>query len=212
MLNGTFLFIACQNGKPIRPMKPLFAWLVALGLLSGGAIAQTLDSSAVTASLRSPAETYLSAEVAPNGELRITTSAGRTIVVPKRETQSRFSAVGISPDRTAVGATAEYPNCCTSYDIALQLFVYSQGKAHWFEGIKLAIFHWHFADGGSRVAFEQGTVHFGCWNHYELRDIHTERLVDSARTPIPCGQYGEPDLRPTTAPDWVKRLEAAPRQ
>ena len=166
---------------------------------------------AIDGAPRVPSETYLSAQVQPNGNLEIATADGRAIVVPKRDKQSTFSTVRISPDRTAVGATAEYQNCCTSYDIALQLFVYSQGKGHWFDGVKLAIFHWDLADAGRRVAFQQESVHSGCWKHYELRDIHTERLIDSARTPLPCGQFGEPDLRPTSSPAWVKALEATPR-
>ena len=189
-------------------LNEVFACLLMSALLSGG-IAQPRGSSPAPTAPQT--ETYLSAEVEPNGELRITTSDGRTIAVPKRDKQSTFSSARISPDRTAVGATAEYPNCCTSYDIAVQLFVYSEGKAHWFDGVKLAIFHWHFADGGSRVAFQQETVHSGCWKHYELRDIQTERLIDSAQTPLPCGQFGEPDLRSIAAPAWVKALEATPR-
>ena len=207
--------LVSHNGQPQftsvisdRPMKSFLAWLLTSALLSGG-IVQTREGSPAPTPPQQ-AETYLSAEVDPTGELRITTSDGRVIVVPKRVKQSTFKAARMSEDRTAVGALADYPNCCTSYDIALQLFVYSKGAAHWFEGNKLAIFHWHFADSGSRVAFSQGTVRFGCWTHYELRDIQSERLVDSAKTPIPCGQY--PDPRPTTAPAWVDALEATARR
>src|SRR2546427_6205578 len=115
----------------------------------------------------------------------------------------------VSPDRTAVGAQADYPNCCTSYDIPLELVVYANGKVHRFTGIGLPIFQWHFADGGTRVAFGQEPVHFGCFIHYELRDIPSERLIESADIPEPCGQIPDP---PTVAvPDWVKELNAAQR-
>jgi len=82
----------------------------------------------------------------------------------------------VADDRRAVGAQAMFGNCCTSYDIPLQLVIYSRGKTHRFEG-GLAIFDWHFADGGKRVAFSQQTVHFTCSVHWELRDTATERLV-----------------------------------
>ena len=51
--------------------------------------------------------------------------------------------------------------CCTSYDIPLQLVIHSGGVTHRFEG-GLAIFDWHFADGGRRVVFSQQTVPFAC--------------------------------------------------
>lgn len=161
------------------------------------------DSTASTQQV----ETYESAEIDPNGSLRITASSGRVIMLPKEGEQSSFRNPTVSPDRTAVGAQADYPNCCTSYDIPLQLVVYSKGTVHRFRGIGLPIFQWHFADGGSRVAYGQEPVHFGCETHYELRDIQSERLIDSADIPQPCGQ--RPDPPQTTIPNWVKELNAA---
>ncbi len=149
-------------------------------------------------------ETYESAAVDPTGNLRITTSDGRRIIVSKEGEQSSFRNPTVSPDRTAVGAQAEYPNCCTSYDIPLQLVVYAKGKTHRFKGIGLPIFYWHFADGGTRVAYGQEPAHFGCEIHYELRDIQSERLIAAADIPQPCGQ--RPDPPPTKIPAWVKAL------
>ena len=151
-------------------------------------------------------ETYQSAVINTTGGLVITTSDQRTIVVPKEGEQSAFSKPVVSSARTAVGAQAQFPNCCTSYDIPLQLVIYSNGKVHRFAGIGLPIFQWHFADGGTRVAYGQEPVHFGCSIHYELRDIQSERLIDSADVPEPCGQ--NPDPEAVHAPKWVDDLES----
>jgi hypothetical protein len=90
--------------------------------------------------------------------------------------------------------------CCTSYDIPLQLVIHSGGVTHPFEG-GLAIFDWHFADGGRRVVFSQQTVHFACSVHWELRDIASEQLLATADIPEVCGQI--PDPPKVEVPKWV---------
>jgi hypothetical protein len=152
-------------------------------------------------------ETYQSVTIDANGSLVITTSDRRTIVVPKEGEQTAFAEPIISPAGTAVGAQAEFPNCCTSYDIPLQLVIYANGRVHRFTGIGLAIFQWHFAPGGTRVAFGEQTVHSACSTHYELRDIQSERLIDSADLPESCGQHPEPEV--VKVPKWVAELIAA---
>lgn len=181
--------------------------IVMLSLVSPVLLAQqarpAIDSNTTQA------ETYDSADVDDNGNLRITTSDGRVIRVPKEGQQSTFSRPTVSPDGTAVGAAAEYPNCCTSYDIPLEVVVYSKGKVHRFKGVGLPIFLWHFADGGTRIAYGQEPVHFGCQIHYELRNIDSELLIDSTDVPQPCGQ--QPVLPIITIPKWVQALNAARR-
>jgi hypothetical protein len=93
-----------------------------------------------------------------------------------------------------------FGNCCTSYDIPLQVVIYSRGKTHRFGG-GLAIFDWHFADEGRRVVFSQQTVHFACSVHRELRDITSERLLATADIPEVCGQI--PDPPNVEVPKWV---------
>jgi hypothetical protein len=170
------------------------------------AAAQTRGSrQAQTAS----AETYEAVDIDADGNLRILTSDQRTVIVPKDGSpkagesfgkQTAFEKPVLSDDRRAVGAQAMFGNCCTSYEIPLQLVIYSSGKTHRFEG-GLAIFDWHFADGGRRVAFSQQTVHFSCSVHWELRDIATERLVAAADIPEECGQIpGQPNVK---MPKWV---------
>lgn len=182
-------------------MRILATWVVGLSLVHGAEAAQRAGALAP-----GRGETYRSAAVAADGRLAITTTEGRTIVVPKVEDQSGYSEPRVSPDRRAVGAQAVYPNCCTSYDIPLELVVYADRRAHRFTGDGLAIFRWRFADGGSRVAYGQEPVHFGCSVHYQLRDVRSERLIDSADVPEPCGQV--PDPPAVKIPAWVAELVA----
>ena len=165
--------------------------------------------AALTTLQSAPAETYASVAIDASGNLRIRTTDQRTIVVPKDGRMNNGTAAGrqtafekpvISDDRSAVGAQARFENCCTSYDIPLQLVVYSDGKTHRFQG-GLAIFDWHFTDGGRRVAFSQQTVHFGCAVHWELRDVASERLLAQVDLPEPCGQIPNPPN--VKAPKWV---------
>jgi hypothetical protein len=187
-------------------MKPASV-LLAVALVAPHAAAQTSRSR--SAPPASP-ETYESVDIDADGNLRILTSDQRTVIVPKRSVpakagelvreQTAFEKPVISDDRRAVGAPAMFENCCTSYDIPLQLVVYSNGKTHRFEG-GLAIFDWHFSDGGRRVVFSQQTVHFSCSIHWELRDIASETLVAAADIPEPCGQ--NPDPPKVKVPSWV---------
>jgi hypothetical protein len=179
-------------------IKLLLIGVVVLLLLPAVSAAQTRPTNVRRV------EIYQSVAIDAKGSLVITTSDQKAILVPKEGEQSSFSEPILSSARTAVGAQAEFPNCCTSYDIPLQLVIYTDGKVHRFTGIGLPIFQWHFADGGTSVAFGQEPVHFGCSIHYELRDIQSERLIDSADIPEPCGQV--PDPRAVKIPRWVTEL------
>jgi hypothetical protein len=151
-------------------------------------------------------QTYESVAVDEDGRLAITASDRKTILVGKDKDQSSFSEPIVSSARTAVGAQAMFPNCCTSYDIPLQLVVYANGKVHRFTGNGLPIFQWQFADGGARVAYGQEPVHSGCLIHYELRDVRTERLIGAADVPQECGEV--PETRAVKMPKWVSELRA----
>jgi len=175
-----------------------------LAVLAAPVILQAQQSPAASR------ESYTSATIDAAGRLRIVTSDRRTIVIRKLArsrthdssgAQTSFDDPVISQDRHAVAAAALFGNCCTSYDIPLQIVVYSGGRLHRFEG-DLPIFDWHFEGGGSRIAFSQQTVHFACSVHWELRDIATERRLEQVDIPEPCGQAPDP---PTVAvPSWVR--------
>jgi hypothetical protein len=156
-----------------------------------------------TTNRRSP-ERYESAALDANGNLAIRTSAGRSITVRKTRDQTSFESVTVARSRDAVAAEAMFKNCCTSYDIPLQLVIYADGQVHRFKGIGLPIFEWRLSDDGTQVAYGQEPVHFGCVTHYELRDIRTERLLDSFDVEQPCSQIPEP--KAVTLPQWVVDL------
>ena len=170
-------------------------------------VAAASGSAQTRRSADARAETYASADIDADGNLRIVTSDQRTIVVSKTDhlttgsdDQTSFSTPVISPNRRAVAAQALFGNCCTSYDIPLQLVVYSGGREHRFEG-GLAIFDWHFDASGTRIAFGQQPVHFGCFVHWELRDVATERRLAEVDIPEACGEIPNP---PTVkVPAWV---------
>lgn len=151
-------------------------------------------------------ETYVSATVDSKGDLAITKADGRVVVVRKERDQTTYSTPVVSRNGGAVGAQAMFANCCTSYDIPLRLVVYAAGKVHRFKGSGVPIFQWGFADREGAVAYGQETVHFSCSTHYELRDIATERLIDSVDVPQPCGEDTDP--KPVEIPNWVADLRA----
>src|SRR5438552_8077665 len=70
-------------------------------------------------------ETFDSAAIDANGDLAIVRSNGPTVVVRKEGEQTSFSPPVLSSGHSAVAAQAMFANCCTSYDIPLQLVVYS---------------------------------------------------------------------------------------
>lgn len=169
----------------------------------------TIASASVTAQTRNTAprpETYESAALDGTGNLLIVKANGQRVIVRKKGEQTTFSPPVVSPARTAVGAQAMFENCCTSYDIPLELVVYANGSVHRFKGVGLPIFRWAFSADGARVAYGQEPVHFACATHYELRAIESERLLESVDVPSPCGQIPAPG--PVSIPPWVADLIA----
>jgi hypothetical protein len=146
-------------------------------------------------------DTYVSTMIDSSGQLHITTKRKREIVPKMESDQAGFSDVKISPDMKAVGWLALFPNCCTSYPIAMKLLVLSNDQQHTFEGTGLPISRWCFWAEGKQVAFEQETVHGGMGVHYELRNIEAGDLAD---------KY-DPDANPTGVtkpPKWVVILDS----
>ena len=146
-------------------------------------------------------ETFERADVDQHGRLRIVTSTGRVIVPVARRDQVGFDKPAISADRRAVGWLALFPNCCTSYPIALSVGAYASGRQRAFTGNDLAVARWSFAVDGKQLAFRQETVHGGSGVHYELRDVSTGRRLAT---------YDPDPERPANPPAWVRTLDAAP--
>src|SRR6185436_12568082 len=71
--------------------------------------------------------TYQSAAIDANGNLAIVTTNGGTVTLRKEGEQRSFSVPVLSASKAAVGAQAMFANCCTSYDIPLQLVIYAAG-------------------------------------------------------------------------------------
>jgi len=145
-------------------------------------------------------ERYRHASIDAQGRLQIFLASGGERSPGKLHGQTGFDAAAVSADGDRVGWLALYPNCCTSYPVALALVLYRDGAIRRvFTGNGLAFSTWHFAANGRQVAFEQETVHGHRGVHYELRDIASGRLL---------GHYeGDPAV---TAPRWVRELTPSP--
>jgi hypothetical protein len=149
-------------------------------------------------SVSAAVETYQTASIDQNGQLRIVTTDRREIVPKKERDQAGFDKPAISEDRRVVGWLALYPNCCTSYPIPLKLMTYANGKRRTFTGAGLPIWQWRFVEGGKQIAFEQETVHRGLGVHFELHDTGTGRLIAEYSPDAPGA--------PTLVPQWVRDL------
>lgn len=162
-------------------------WLLVILLALGTAAAAT--------------DPYVETVIDPSGQLRITTKHHREIVPKKDRDQTAFDNAQIAPDGRSVGWLALYPNCCTTYPIALKLVVLFNGEERTYTGNGLPIARWCFWASGKQVAFEQETVHGGMGAHYELHDVETGQLTD---------KY-DPDANPegvTKPPRWVVVLDS----
>jgi hypothetical protein len=158
-----------------------------------------------TASAIAAQERFIRAEENQQRDLVITTSSGRQILIgkadqkPDGEQQVGFSDVAISPDGQAVGWTALYPNCCTSYPIPMLVEVYSAGKRRTFDPA-IAPWHWCFVDGAEKIAALSTTVHGPQNEILELWEISTGKKLGDF-----TWMEGESNPR---APAWVVSIHA----
>jgi hypothetical protein len=156
-------------------------------------------------------ETYESAAIDGDGNIRIVTSNHKTVIVRKEVDALKVGSLSFEPssfwkpvisdDRRAVGMQENFGEPNTSDDLPQMLIIYMNGKFHRFKG-GLPIFDWHFVDGSRRIAFGQQPAHFACAVNWELHDVSTERLLASASVPEPCN--GVPDPMSVVAPVWVR--------
>jgi hypothetical protein len=159
----------------------------------------------VSSSSAARADTYVSVTIDAQGQLTIRTKEGRHISPAREKDQVGFSSARMSPDGRAVGWLADFPNCCTSYPIALKLVIYSNGRTQTFVGSGLPIAKWMFRDGGRRIAFEQETVHGEQGINYELWDLPSNRQVDGYSPQYDRDLQLLPNQR---GPQWVQELDA----
>lgn len=175
-----------------------------------GALVPVFALVAVTGNLllvapAAAAETYVRATIDQDGQLRILTADGRNIEAKREGEQIGFANPQISPDGSAVGWLAEYPNCCTSYAIPLKLVILTNDGVRTFTGTGLPVWRWKFQAGGAHVAFRQETVHSGRNVHCELREVASGRLL--AEYDPPVGPDNQPLAAAQDVPRWVAELD-----
>lgn len=148
---------------------------------------------------RDHGEHYDQATIAADGRLHLRLSTGTDRWPTRLAKQAAFGAAEITRDGSGAGWLALYPNCCTSYPVALSWVFYRDGKVRRvLTGNGLAFSRWHFQADDRQVAFEQETVHGHRGVHYELRDIASGRLL--------AHYEGDPAA---DAPTWVRDLTPA---
>jgi hypothetical protein len=144
----------------------------------------------------SAAQIYDRADIDSAGHVQIVTSKGRAIRPPRDSGQVGADHIAISPDSTAVGWLALYPNCCTTYPVPLKLVLLIAGKRRAIAGGGLPIWEWKFTEDSRYVAIRQAPVHGDAPQHYELRVVATGKLVDSY----------DGGSRRRRAPPWIRIL------
>jgi hypothetical protein len=135
-------------------------------------------------------------------ELTVTMTDGSRFNAPRFPDQVAFAQPQVSPDGKNVGWLAQFPNCCTSYPIALKLVVLAPSRQlHTFEGKELAIFNWCFVPGSASVAYTQSVLHGSNSQHFERRAVSDGRLLDEYEYP----HDGVANMAARKrAPAWVK--------
>jgi hypothetical protein len=111
------------------------------------------------------------------GVVHVVEDGGTDRAQSKEKDQVSCSQPKISDDKRTAGWLVDFPNCCTSYPISLQLLLYQPGKLVQHLGDGMLIADWHFLDGGKQVAFSTNTVHGDMAPHYELHDVDSGRLL-----------------------------------
>lgn len=161
-------------------------------------------SVAFCVATRAGAQTsYSNASIDNAHQLRLVTTAGKTIVPPKDSGQVGFELALISDDRRSVGWLALYPNCCTTYSIPLKLVVRTPGRVRVFDGSGFPIWRWAFIDDAKLIAYRQGPVHGDGPSHYELRDLQSGKLIDEYDM-----QAGDSSSTPSKrGPLWVRAVD-----
>jgi hypothetical protein len=130
-----------------------------------------------------------------NGRVHIVGSDGKDLKPPKEKGQVSSDSASIADDKETVGWLVKFPNCCTSYPIAMTLVIWRSGRIVRRFGNGMLIANWHFVAGGKQAAFSTNTVHGDFAPHCELRDLRSGHQIAKWDGPLT-----------DKAPFWVHEL------
>ncbi len=103
-------------------------------------------------------QTIKHAECEANGTLQLIYADGTTKQQPKEPRQVGCDSATVADDRSTVGWSVLFENCCTSYPVALSVAVLNHGRQRIFRA-EQAVWAWRFVSGGKRLAMLSGPVH-----------------------------------------------------
>ena len=131
--------------------------------------------------------------------LHFETTDGRTVTVDPLRDQVGFTQVRLSGDRKRLGWVAQFPNCCTSYPVPLQLAVSSENGSVVVFPASQAIFKWNFAKGSKAVVYRQEALHGSAVATYSLGRLKDGKILKTF-VDVP----GEaPGANPAAPPSWT---------
>jgi len=139
-----------------------------------------------------------------NGAMHVIYDDGREKIIHKQRDTMGVGDVKIARDGQTVGWIVDWPNpdAPNGTPIPGTLVIWRNGKVvRKFAPGPVAFWGWNFWDGGTRVAYELGAMHFSNGN-YELRDIAAGRLL--AR--YYCNDWDQQHCDPGEMPDWAKAI------
>lgn len=171
-------------------------------LLAAATVAPAVAGTAVLMGLtpaRGAAQAvYRRATIDRAGQLQLILADGRALAVPPNADQTGVAQAAVAPDRRSVGWVALYSDGTTDFPLAL--VVRTRQTTHTFTGDGRPIWRWAFSRDGTRVVWEQGSMHGDSSHHFECRDLRTGRRVgalDTAAWP------------PPRHPAWLRAFERA---
>jgi hypothetical protein len=130
-----------------------------------------------------------------DNNVRIVYRDGKELRVPKEEDQVSCESFAVAADGEAAGWLVDYPDPGATYAIPMTLVVFRAGKVLRRINNGFVIARWAFLQGGAQVAYSSNTAHGDRAPYYELRDLASDRVVDSWRGPLN-----------EKSPEWARRV------
>ena len=134
-------------------------------------------------------------------DLKYRDASGRIHTSPRVEGQVRFSGPRVSANGRFLGWLAEFPTCCTSYPVALQLVVMDKGKRLTTFSGPQAIFGWCFSPNSRAVVYRQEALHGPTDHVFEMRSVRSGNLIRRFVLPL---QGPESQAQRGQLPNWAK--------